>query len=79
MAVSITWDVPESQQESGFMNATLQDFGPEHAISIAVYIQPPPELDVSNRQEIVLWLDRVCASVRNEGGEVEVQIGPKDG
>lgn len=73
---TITWDVPEPAQESSFMNATLGDFAPDLAISVAVRMPCPAHIDPADRPAVDAWIAGLAAPLEAAGCEIEVQIGP---
>ena len=76
--LTVTHDVPASEQESSFINATLQDLSDGRTISVAVHL---PEdflkgYDTPEQIEQRLWW--AFAGVSALGFSIECQIGPND-
>ena len=78
MGISVRTSVPARTQESSFMNATLQDIGDDHSISIAVHL--PAEagagVDLNDEAQVRMMIARHLGDAAASGCSVEVQIGP---
>ena len=78
--LKITLGVPGDDQESSFMNATLQWTAndPELAFSIAVNVGVPA--DVVNEEQLATYLGGIFGDVVHEHPEVhvEIQLGPME-
>lgn len=76
--IDISVGIAEDEQESSFMNATLQSFGERSAISIAIHL---PEgigdgIDPNSEREVRSLLAGLFSSAIARGCRVEVQLGP---
>lgn len=74
----ITQNVPESAQESGFMNATLQSAGEKIAFSISTSLTVPKEISDRGQQAVAEFIENALktASAAVMGLNFDVQIGP---
>lgn len=78
MSMEIRTDIPGDEQESGFMNATLQQGPPGYEFSIAVYIDVPPEVNDQATLSDFLW--RLLGPLSTEPHvRIEVEMGVEDG
>lgn len=82
MNIDVQTDVPESSQESSFMNATLQSASETHAISIAINLPSgAAERDGVNLEDAISvqdWMHRIFQSALEYGCEINVQVGPAE-
>ena len=80
MTITVRTGVPAREQESSFMNATLQTVSDTHSASIAVTLPEGAMLaagvDPDDEAGVAAWMGRVFASAIAEGCEVQVEIGP---
>lgn len=80
MSLEIRTGIPASEQESSFMNATLQTRG-DLAFSIAVHVRPPDTALVSEYL-LANYLEGLFNGLlRSRDGdrvEIEIEIGPED-
>lgn len=79
MNIDVQTEVPESSQESSFMNSTLQTASDTHAISIAVNLPDDAAAkDGVNLDDAVAvqdWMHRIFQSALEYGCEISVQVG----
>jgi hypothetical protein len=75
--MEIEWDIPEEDQASTFMNATLGSFAEGVAISIAVHLACPPHINPTDRPAVEAWL-RETLALATERGSVAIQIGAEE-
>lgn len=74
--LDITTGIPSREQESEFMNATLQSLGSGLAVSIAVLL--PDACNDFSQRELVKALKEDFKHLTDIGYAVEIQIGPDD-
>lgn len=78
MKLTVKTNVPASEQESSFMNATLTDVRDNYSISVAVDLpfNIPAHVDLDNRASITAWARDLFASALKAGCMIGVQVGP---
>lgn len=76
--ITVKTGVSEPQQESSFMNATLQGFGDNHAISIAVILPATLSqgVDMDDAERMRALFTELFSSAIARGCEIEIQCGP---
>lgn len=82
MNIDVQTEVPESSQESSFMNATLQSASETHSINIAVHLPSgAAEKEGVNLDDAISvqdWMHRIFQSALEYGCEISVQVGPAE-
>lgn len=75
--LQVTTSIDEDIQEENNMNSTLQGFGEERAISIAVHLPDGIDkgVDPDDQEAVSGLLSRIFASALAAGCTVEAQIG----
>ncbi len=75
--VTIEKGVPESEQTSSFINATLDGFGEKVAISIATYIKVPDSMKNAGEDEIASYVENILTSACKASDQLvfDVKIG----
>lgn len=78
--VTITTGIPANEQESSFMNATLQQAGNEHSFSIATHVKVPDHIcnqgEAAIRDYLMDILGKAALTDRNL--TFEVQLGKNE-
>lgn len=75
--VNIATGIPEDEQESSFMNATLQGAGPGIAFSIATKLDIPDEIISKGEAMVATYISQTLetAAAGAPGLHFEVQLG----
>jgi hypothetical protein len=79
MSISITQDIPGEEQETSFMNATLQEGPPGFDFSVALHLDVPL-IGVYDQESLASWITHKLAPISHDSRvHIEVQMGPARG